>query len=689
MLLIACTRPCGLNVEVTADILLRGTSFIGRQLELIIVTNTRTSSIIQQTSTMKLTDLLSTGRGCHTFEFFPPRTSQGLANLLDRVQRMTSPPLAAPIAISVTWGAGGSTATRSLELAQEIVTLMNGRNVEVILHLTCTNMGRRLVDEALKKCRELGIQNILALRGDPPRQEEYRPAPGPDKEFQAVGDLDDALADEDDEETPFVYAEDLVRYIHCEHSDWFCVGVAGYPTPHPDSTSADSDIQFLAQKVDAGADFIITQLFYDVEGFEAWVRRVRAAGVTIPILPGIMPIQNYASFRRLTNLCKCPVPTQIIEDLEPIRSDDAAVKAYGATLATQMVTKIMADARKDPQLNVPGVHFCTLNLEKSVRTVLENIGWTVGTHKSSTNRVIESDAEVAHGPAPGLSQLSISPSEASHLAEDGLKRHRSRDAPPSSPPAENSWDEFPNGRFTDVRSPAYGEIDGWGNGLKITPQQALKEWGTPVDAASLSSLFVRYLQSDPSAPTTPFCDLPISPESQSILPHLIALNSAERQYWTVGSQPAVDGARSEDPIHGFGPKGGYVFQKSFVEFFVKDEAEARRIYDEVAKQDGQVTMYAGDRKGGFITNVTEDSVNAVTWAVFPGQEIVQSTIIEQVSFLAWKEEAFEIWTEWARLFPMHSVSRKLIDGIADNAWLISLIHHDYKDPEALWRFLRA
>ncbi len=183
---------------------------------------------------------------------------------------------------------------------------------------------------------------------DPPRKGEY-------------ADTASADAEEEDDEQEFEYAEHLVRYIREQYGDWFCVGVAGecsdgwhettdtltsrlaisgYPTPHPDSPSPQADIQFLSAKVNAGADFIITQLFYDVDGFLDWVGDVRSAGekgftspirwkdglinhvitgVNVPIIPGIMPIQNYASFRRLTNLCRCPVPDRLIDDLEKIK----------------------------------------------------------------------------------------------------------------------------------------------------------------------------------------------------------------------------------------------------------------------------------------------------------------------------------------------------------------------------------
>lgn len=203
--------------------------------------------------------------------------------------------------------------------------------------------------------KRLGIKNILALRGDPPRPEEYSTSETPLPS-----------------EIPFSYAEDLVTYISSQYTSVFTIGVAGYPTPHPDSSSSASDLVYLKRKVDAGAQFIITQLFYDVDQFLGWAKAVREAGITVPIIPGVMPIQNYASFRRLVKLTQCDVPPKILADLEPIKSDDAAVKRYGAKLATDMVRRLL----EDKQGGVKGVHFCTLNLEKSVRVIMDDLGWS-------------------------------------------------------------------------------------------------------------------------------------------------------------------------------------------------------------------------------------------------------------------------------------------------------------------------
>lgn len=409
-------------------------------------------------------------------------------------------------------------------------------------------------------------------------------------------------------------------------------------------------------------------------------------GITIPIIPGVMPIQNYSSFRRLVNLTQCPVPDEIWNDLEPIKSDDAAVKQYGARLATKMVERLLS------QRLVQGVHFCTLNLEKSVRTIMENLGWSgavSSVHSSPRARLNQLIAD-----DDTSSVMSIRASDANELAQWGLTRTRSKQSTQTQKingavavAGEDSWDEFPNGRFTDVRSPAYGEIDGWGSGLKTTPAQALREWGAPATSADLATLFQGYLRGE--KPTTPFCDLPLSPESNLILPHLLALNSAEKQHWTVGSQPAVDAAPSADPMHGWGPPGGYVFQKAFVEFFVPLSV-VEELEDKIAQLDPSrnlITMYASNRTGEYRTNSLKDDVNSVTWAVFPGQEIVTSTIIEEISFIAWKEEAFDIWAEWAVLYPRGSPARKVIENITNDWWLVSLIHHDYKDKDGLWKFL--
>jgi len=181
-------------------------------------------------------------------------------------------------------------------------------------------------------------------------------------------------------------------------------------------------------------------------------------------------------------------------------------------------------------------------------------------------------------------------------------------------------------------------------------------------------------------------------ETFAIVPSLLRLTK-EKSWWTVGSQPAVDGVPSTDDTYGFGPKGGYVYQKAFVEFFADEEdvrTLAQKIEERQAKNDDirDMTFYAaGRQQDQFLTNMEKGEANAVTWGIFPGKEIVTTTLIEEMSFKSWKEEAFSIWAEWESVHPPKSTSRRLLESLKNKKWLISIVHHDYRDFEALWAFL--
>lgn len=251
----------------------------------------------------------------------------------------------------ITWGAGGSTA----ELTQDIAIRMKKEiGVETMMHLTCTNMLPEKVTIALDKCKEAGIDNILALRGDPPKGQE---------KWEAV-------------EGGFECALDLVKFIREKHGDFFGIGVAGYPEAHPDAICEDpaqfaknyqEELVYLKKKIDAGGQMIITQLFYDCGNFLKFVKDCRDIGITCPILPGIMPIQSYGGFMRMTGFCKTKVPQEILDTLEPIKDNADAVKAYGIHLGTQMCKQLI-DA------GTPGLHMYSLNQDKAVLGILAGLG---------------------------------------------------------------------------------------------------------------------------------------------------------------------------------------------------------------------------------------------------------------------------------------------------------------------------
>lgn len=288
------------------------------------------------------------GKPFYSFEYFPPKTPAGVANLYERVERMGK---LEPLFVDITWGAGGSTTDLTLELSSNFQQQFC---LETQMHLTCTNIEKDSVTAALKTAKENGIRNILCLRGDPPHgQEKWEVTEG-----------------------GFANAVDLVKYIRQTHGDTFGIAVAGYPEGHidhfkdlPEITpeAYKKDLQYLKDKVDAGADCIITQLFYDMDIYEQWVKDCREIGINVPIIPGIMPINTYAGFFRMTGFCKTKVPQHIKDSLEAIKDNDEAVKKYGVEVVSEMCKRLIAGG-------APGLHMYTLNLEKSVLEILTNLG---------------------------------------------------------------------------------------------------------------------------------------------------------------------------------------------------------------------------------------------------------------------------------------------------------------------------
>lgn len=296
----------------------------------------------------KMQAMQAAGETFYSFEFFPPRTDEGKDNLYKKQVKLAS---YAPLFCDITWGAGGSTADATLDIAE---SMQNKVGVETMMHLTCTNMPKEKLEEALDKVKAAGVKNILALRGDPPK--------GQDNFTQVEGG--------------FACALDLVKFIREKYGDYFGIGVAGYPEAHPDVIVEDeeqmkknyqADLEYLKKKVDAGAEFIVTQLFYDVAKFSQFVQDCRAMGITVPILPGIMPIMTYGGFQRMTGFCKTYVPQDIKDHLESIKDDEAAVKKYGVDLATSMCKTIL-------EAGTPGLHIYTLNQDASAIAILESLG---------------------------------------------------------------------------------------------------------------------------------------------------------------------------------------------------------------------------------------------------------------------------------------------------------------------------
>ena len=269
-----------------------------------------------------------------SFEFFPPKTAEGAEKL-----RATRQQLAAlrPDYFSVTFGAGGTTQDGTLSAVLEI----QQAGLQAAPHLSCIGSTRGKIGELLQTYRDNGIKRIVALRGDIPSG------------MVEVGE--------------FRYANELVEFIRAEHGDWFHIEVAAYPEYHPQAASAHADIANFVRKAKAGADAAITQYFFDPDAYFAFVDEVRKQGVEIPIVPGIMPINNFTQLARFSDACGAEIPRWLRLKLESFGDDSASVKALGLDVVTALCEKLLAGG-------APGLHFYTLNTAATVRTIWQRLG---------------------------------------------------------------------------------------------------------------------------------------------------------------------------------------------------------------------------------------------------------------------------------------------------------------------------
>ena len=282
---------------------------------------------------MRISDVLRSGRPCFSFEFFPPKTDEGARTLFATIEALR--PLD-PAFVSLTYGAGGSTRTRTVDLAKRIQSEIG---LTVMSHITCAGSTREELVAIFRDLGQAGVENVLALRGDAPKDGS---AP--------TGDLH--------------YATDLVGLLRDEFD--FSIGGACYPEVHPEAADAATDLVHLAEKVARGAEFLVSQLFFDNERYFAFVERARAAGISVPIVPGIMPITDYRQIERFTAMCGATIPSSLRAALEDRVDEPEAVAELGVAYATLQCVDLL-------ERGVPGIHFYTLNKSPATRAVVSAI----------------------------------------------------------------------------------------------------------------------------------------------------------------------------------------------------------------------------------------------------------------------------------------------------------------------------
>jgi methylenetetrahydrofolate reductase (NADPH) len=282
---------------------------------------------------MRIADLYARGRPVFSFEFFPPKTDEGYRALYETIGDLKR---LEPGFVSVTCGAAGSTRQKTAEL---VVRIQRDLGLTAMAHVVCTGTTSEQLAESLGWMREQGIENVLALRGDAPKsQPEWRPVPG-----------------------GFRHASELVGFIRSRFD--YCVGGACYPEKHPEAPSAEADLRHLKEKVDAGAEFLLTQLFFDNGDYWSFVARARALGIGVPIVPGIMPIVSAANLRHMLTLSPgSKRPTELERALDAAGDDAEAALEVGVRWATQQCRELLDGG-------APGVHFFTLNRSPATQRV--------------------------------------------------------------------------------------------------------------------------------------------------------------------------------------------------------------------------------------------------------------------------------------------------------------------------------
>jgi methylenetetrahydrofolate reductase (NADPH) len=285
---------------------------------------------------MKISEKLKSSSPVFSFEFFPPKDEAGFQILFDTIRKLKP---ANPAFVSVTYGAGGSTRSKTIDLVGKI---KNDIGIESMAHLTCVGHQKDEIVSVLESLQKLRIDNVLALRGDPPMGEK--------KFIKTIGG--------------FGYGNELVSFIKSKYS--FCVGAACYPEGHIECPELSLDMDNLKRKVDSGVDFLITQLFFDNRYYFDFINKVRQEGINIPIIPGIMPVLNLKQSQRFSKMCGASLSDSLLAKFDGVQDDPDKVRELGINHAIDQCKDLL-------RLGVPGIHFYTLNRSKATLAILENL----------------------------------------------------------------------------------------------------------------------------------------------------------------------------------------------------------------------------------------------------------------------------------------------------------------------------
>jgi len=587
-----------------------------------------------------------------SLEFFPPKTFNGATNLMAIIGRLEEN--CTPLFCDVTWKPSQDPMSDKCQPEPSTLLIsaaaidLYGQNI--MIHIPSGNTTKSQVMEHLTRAKNLGIGSVLCVRGGLSHEEDHGP-----------------------KEDGFEYTVDLVKFIRNEFGDHFTLGVIGY-LASSDVQSYEEDLKHLKEQVDAGADLIITQMFFEVKTFLKFVEDCQRYGINVPIIPAIFPIQNFNSLRQLKRSSRVDIPQWLLDILTPMKDNNTAVMNYGITYAAEMCQQLFESGR------VHGVHFYTLNRETLVSEILKKL-----------NMYRAHDEQDS-----GMRKFPWMPGPA--LARRGRMEHvrpifwTSR--PRSYMIRTSNWDEFPNGRWGDSSAASFGELKDYHLvllGTHKSKDDLLNMWGRELNCVEdVYEIFACYLTGKENRYGFKVTELPWNQDelAAETLPFVDKLAHVNKHgILTINSQPNVNAVPSTDPVAGWGRPGGYIFQKAYLEFFASEEIAVclYEVLQDFPFINYQIVNVSGKEDA---TNAHVYSSNAVTWGVFPGSEIIQPTVVDPIAFQFWKDEAFALWKhQWGSIYPEKSTSREIIDAIHDTYYLINLVDNDYVAGNRLFDIL--
>ncbi|KAJ6228793.1 methylenetetrahydrofolate reductase [Anaeramoeba flamelloides] len=563
----------------------------------------------------ELNQALQSNEVWYSFELFPPKTEKGREALRRKLNNLAE---LEPLIVDITWGAGGSSNTTSLRICKRAQQL---HGLNTMLHLTCMSMTREELKQVLQSAKEKGIQNILALRGDVP---------------QGGKKVDNGLN----------YAVDLVKFIKNIHKDYFGICVAGYPEGHGEAESFEKDLFYLKQKVDAGADMIITQMFFDPNIFLNYKKKCREIGIKCPIIPGIMPIMTYSGFMRMTKFTKVTVPKEITEGLEKVKDDKVKVVDFGVSTCVKMCQQLILDG-------VEGIHIYCLNQYKPVERIIKGLSLRSSRYRRSYPWR-RSTIQKRRGETIRPVFWAYRPESYIYLT--------------------NKWESFPKQEWNDnntvrkfrkIKPKILKKVHPWGSFAKNRPVNSIDD---------VTKIFKDFVTGEISS--IPWVERRLNLTMQPILEKIVF--AIKNKILIINFQPRLNGILSENQLHGFGGPGGYIYQKRYIEFFISPDRI--KLLVKLLKASGNLHYHATNCDGSIVyTNNTEGNVITVTWAVFPGKPIIQPVIVDPKCFQnVWRKEAFDLWIyQWRDLFIEGTKSWKTLQEIRDTYFLVNVVDNDF------------